>query len=560
MDRVLFLVPPHLKFEDFMNPGPRVRMVRKNNKNFGYVLTDMPLGPLSLSSYLKKHFNVETRILDFNVTLARMPDFNYGSFTEFFHALLASDEWREFNPTVVGITALFTPSYYNLLDLGRVNRELFPHSLILSGGGVPTNMFREMFRDSTAFDALCFGEGEKPLLRLLQSLNRKAMLEQDGCWITRRKVEAGQVKQDFTQDFIFNLDEIPFYYDAVNTDDYSLNPALTSYSGVAKPKIANVHYMTSRGCPYCCTFCSSWTVNGKKMRYHSVERVDTDFAKLVSEFGVEAIVFQDDNFMGDSGVDTTRQQQILLLLKKYGLRAVFQNSLTLVKLKRPVLELMKDVGVDSLVLSVESGSDETLKLIKKPLRLEHSVQVARDCRELGIYTDCNILVGTPGETKKMIEDTRNFLPTIGANWFKVFITTPIVGSEMYEFASANGYLVGDPVNFDYSKANIETKDWTREWLWDTMFSMQMELNFVYNSDMRLGDYQTALIGLHNAISGRYNHAFAHYYASICYEKLGEQDKAHYHLEQAREAAKDPHWRKWLDRYNLLMEESVPVGT
>ena len=135
MDRILFIVPPHLKFEDFMTPGYRVRLVRKNSKNFGYVLTDMPLGPLSLSAYLKKHLEADIRILDFNVLLNKMSDFNYASFAEFFKAVLSSETWREFNPTVVGITALFTPSYHNLLDLGRVSRELFPEALVLSGGG-----------------------------------------------------------------------------------------------------------------------------------------------------------------------------------------------------------------------------------------------------------------------------------------------------------------------------------------------------------------------------------------------------------------------------------------
>ena len=46
--------------------------------------------------------------------------------------------------------------------------------------------------------------------------------------------------------------------------------------------------------------------------------------------------------------------------------------------------------------------------MKKPLKLSIVEQVVEDCRELDIYTYCNIVIGLPGETKDDIEVTRKF--------------------------------------------------------------------------------------------------------------------------------------------------------
>jgi len=86
------------------------------------------------------------------------------------------------------------------------------------------------------------------------------------------------------------------------------------------------------------------------------------------------------------------------------LKAVFQNGLALYALKREFLEALKKAGVENLLLSIESGNENVLKkIMKKPLKLPIVQRVVDDCRELGIYTNANIIVGMPGETPEDIE-------------------------------------------------------------------------------------------------------------------------------------------------------------
>jgi len=545
MDKILFINPPNITFNDFINPSYNI--VQKKYGNYGNVLTDMPLGILSMSAYIKNHIATETKLVDFNIVLNKLESFDFSSFTEFFRDYFSNPDIADYAPSIVGISVLFTPAYQNMLDIGRCCREIFPNAIIVAGGGVPTNAYREIFRDSACFDALCYGEGEKPLLGLVKARDKLKYLEESPSWITRQKVKS---RQTFKYDFIENLDEIPFYdYGILNTSEYGLNPVITTFASLDEKKqnFHVFHVSTSRGCPFRCSFCSSSTVHGRRMRYHSVSRVREDFKRLKDQYGAKTIVFQDDHFMADR----QRAFEIIDIVKELQLTPVFQSGLALYALDRKMLEALKRAGVNPLVLSVESGSNRVLKeIMHKPHNLSIVKRVVDNCRELGIYTDVNILIGLPGETKQDIEDTRAFLKTINATWFRINKATPLVGSEMLDICLKKNYLKGNYLDCNFKKAIIETEDFTAEYIQEMAYFLNLELNFVYNSDFRLGNYEVALKGFENAIRARNDHAIAYYCAAKCYEKLGNLEKAKEYTDIAKMNAKNPFWRRYVDMFDI----------
>ncbi|MDP8229909.1 MAG: radical SAM protein [Candidatus Gorgyraea atricola] len=542
MDKVLFIVPPPIMYVDFVKPDYNARIVKKKNGDFASVLTDMPLGIMSMSSCLKKHAAAETKLLDFATTLNKLESFEYHSFVDFFQQSLST---LDYAPTIVGISSLFTPSYQNMLDIAECCRNIFPDAIIIAGGGIPTNIYKDIFKTSAGFDALCYGEGEKPLLGLVQADDKVSYFEENPSWITRRKVERGQT---FLHDFIEDLDEIPFYdYDICEIDEYGLNPAIEAYSAVTKKK-QNFHVMTSRGCPYHCCFCASHSVHGRRMRYYSIKRIREDFKRLRDQYGAEVIIFQDDHFIAKK----QRAFEIIDIVKELRLTAVFQNGLPLYELDRKMLEALKSAGIDQLVLAIESGSSRVLKeIMHKPLDLSMVKPVADDCRELGIYMDVNILIGLPGETKQDIEDTRAFLKTINANWFRITVATPLVGSEMFDICLKKNYIKGGYIDCHYKKAVVETENFTAEYIQEKAYILNIELNLVENSDFRLGNYEMALRGFENAIRAKNDHAIAYYCAAKCYEKLGNFNKAQQYMDTAKIIVKEsPFWRKYADMFNI----------
>lgn len=548
MDKVLFVVPPTIMYADFVKPDYNVRTAKKKNGIFTSVSTDMPLGIMSMSSYIKKHIQVETRLLDFNIVLNKLGSFNYNSFVDLFRESIAT---LDYEPTIIGISSLFTSSYQSMLDIAQYCRNAFADAIIVAGGGVPTNIYQQIFKDSTSFDALCYGEGEKPLLGLIKTDNKLQYLKESKSWITKDKAINGE---SFEYDFIENLDEIPFYdYDILNPDEYDINPTITTYTGVDNRE-KSFHVMTSRGCPHRCCFCASHTVHGRRMRYHSVNRVREDFKRLRDRYGAKTLVFQDDNLVANK----QRVYEIIDIVRELKLRAVFQNGLNLYAFDRKMLEALKNAGVNQLVLAVESGSNRVLKeIIHKPLNLDIVKRVADDCRALGIYTDVNILIGFPGETKEDIDDARRFLETIRTNWFRIVVATPLVGSEMLDLCIKKNYLKHGFIDCNYRKAVVETEAFTAEWIQEKAYLLNLELNFVKNSDFSLGHYRTALKGFENAIKAKSNHAFAYYYAAKCYRALGELDKAREYMDTAKRIInEDSLWSKYATMFNIVIEECL----
>ena len=546
MEKILFIMPPNITYGEFVAPPQNVKQTAKNGGQvFGSVITDIPMGPLSLSAYLKKHVAVETRLIDFNVELNRVERFDYPSFREYFEAFLAAPEVIAFAPTIVGISTLFAPSYLSFIELAEISRAIFPDALLLGGGNLPTAVYREIMQDTDAFDAICYGEGEKPMLQLLQVPDKQAYLEASPTWVTRQKL-SGQ--QEFQHDFIWDLDEIPYLdYELLDVAGYDINPTMYYYTS-EKERNKGMAIMTSRGCPFKCIFCASHKAHGRDMRYHSVERVVEDAQRLKERYGAETIIILDDHFMGDR----PRAFQIVDRLSQAEHKLFFPNALALYALERNFLELLQRASVKQLILAVESGSDRVLKrVMKKPLKLEIVRRVANDCRDLGIYTDCNILIGLPGETKQDIADTRAFLKTINADWFRINVATPLAGSEMYDICETKNYFKAIPILGNYKKAIVETEDFTAAYIQEASYLMNIELNFVHNANMKLGHYEMALDSFANVLKAKYDHPIAHYYVSICHDKLNNREAAERSMELARQFARgNAFWTEIIESFGL----------
>ncbi|MEK7072363.1 MAG: radical SAM protein [Patescibacteria group bacterium] len=547
-DRLLFIVPPYITYTSFVKPDFNERVVFKKNGSFGSLVTEMPLGILSISSYLKKNINsIEIKFIDFNVVLNKMVDFSFGSFIELFYDFFSKKEWIDFKPTVVGISTLFAPAYHNMIDLGQAVRDLFPSALIVAGGGIPTNMFNQIFKESYCFDALCYGEGEKPFLGLMMAEDKVYFLENNLSWITNKKIKN---KQSFEHDFVQDLDEIPFLdYDILNIKDYGINPILSLFPLEEERKRKGMSVMISRGCPHRCSFCSSYTVHGRKMRYYSMKRVKEDFKRLKDKYGAETLIFFDDHLMADK----KRVYEIFDIIKNLRLTAFFPNSLALYALDRKMLEALKSIGVNNLVLSVESGSNRVLKeIMHKPLNLSIVKRVVDDCRQLGIVSDVSILIGLPGETKQDIEDARSFLKTLNGSWFRISMATPLVGSEMLDVCLKNNYIKGDYINCDFKRAIVETEDFTPEYIQEKAYFLNLELNFVENNDFKLGNYAVALKGFENTIRVKNDHAFAYYFAAKCCLTMNLDEKyREYKIKYEKILKESVFWRNLVNQFVLV---------
>ena len=535
----------HITWESFCNPKFFNLSVKKNDgRYYNLPRTDFPLGVLSMSSYIKDSVDIGSKLIDFNAEVSSISEVPFGSFDElcrfFFQRL------EGYTPDIVGISSLFSPSYENFLTCGREARDLWGESIIVGGGNIPTNSYELIYKSSAGdvFDGLCFGEGERPMRELVMSQDYYDYLDSSTAWITKDKVASGR---DFKpeHDFVIDLDEIPFYdYELCDFNKHQANQLASSFGG---EESFSFHVMTSRGCPFKCTFCASHQTHGREMRYHSIDRVRKDFSKIVNEYGAESLVFQDDHLMADK----QRVYEILSVVKDLEVNSVYQNGLTLYSMDKQMLQAFYDAGVRQLVLPVESGSEKVLKhQMRKPLKMKISYRVAKDCREMGIYTNTNILIGMPGETKHDLEEARKNLKSLETNWFGIACASPIVGSEMHEVSLKNGYISDQTTGSDYRLAVVSTEDFSAEFIQEYQYVMNLDLNFVNNQDLRHSNWEWAILGFDKVLSVKEDHAFAYYCLSYIYRNTGEDKLAVSCYDKYLSLIEDPFWGRWAYIFSL----------
>ena len=300
--RVLFIVPPYLAVDEILTGEPESWLAN----------CAAPLGVLSIAAYIDKYTEVDLTLLDLNASIAkRNKDFINSEWNEFLKEEMTALQMNS-DPHIVGITSIFNSQLGYLQLISEYSKTFWPEAIVTTGGGGPSNLSQEVFDMAPSIDAIAVGEAEKSFLNLVRAENRNDFLETGRAWKTRKRLQAGEV---ISHDYVEDLDDIPFYkYDLLDKSfgvtrkidgsvykDYKKGePNQKNHNGGHFPnrKLSYVKegtvaasLMTSRGCPFFCTFCSTHTMHGRSMRYHSVERVVEDAKRLRDDYGVNTILF-----------------------------------------------------------------------------------------------------------------------------------------------------------------------------------------------------------------------------------------------------------------------------
>ncbi len=197
-----------------------------------------------------------------------------------------------------------------------------------------------------------------------------------------------------------------------------------------------VSIYTGRGCRSKCTFCL-WpqTVGGHKYRVRSPQNV-VDEVRWIKENmpEVKEIFFDDDTFTDFR----PRAEEIARGLGKLG---VTWSCNAKANVPYDTLKIMKDNGLRLLLVGYESGNDQILHNIRKGLRTDIARRFTSDCRKLGIAIHGTFILGLPGETADTIRETIQFAVDINPHTIQVSLAAPYPGTELYDQAVKNGWLV-----------------------------------------------------------------------------------------------------------------------
>jgi len=342
---------------------------------------------------------------------------------------------------IVGLTAM-TPSINTAITIACHLKKANPDLTIILGGPHATLLPEETLSSSPAIDMVVRGEGEQTTIELLQALEDKQPLSKI-LGISYRT--DGRIGSNPARLKNIDLDSLPFLgYHLLPWQRYKPHPP----HGRALPFAAII---TSRGCPYHCSYCSK-PIFGNKFRGQSPERVVEEIAYYKDNFGIKELAFYDDVFT----LNKKRAYTIAEEIMKRGLKIGWTCETRVNLVDKDLLNHMKKAGCYAIAYGIESASPEILGTLNKDISTDEVEETIRLTQEAGLQTIGYFMIGCPGENQETIAKTIEFAKKLKVDFAQFAITTPFPGTELY-----NLYLKdkGDDIpweNFIYGGIDNKT--------------------------------------------------------------------------------------------------------
>jgi len=356
-------------------------------------------------------------------------DGDHAVWSEFRNLLTTSD------PDIIGVSVM-SAKLESALKIAAISKDMNPGRRVIFGGFHPTVAPDEILNHA-AVDFVIRGEGEHTLLESCRALigERSELSGINGLSFRRN----GDVVHNPPRPLESNLGA--FHY-----------PTREEYLHLELyPKLSLGAMMSSRGCPYDCTFCNAKSIWSRKVRYREVDEVISEMAWLKEKYGVPRYTFNDDSFT----VNRSRTEKLLekIVASKLGVPWVCQTRTDL--LDENLLKKMIAAGCVSLAIGLESVSDRMLKIIKKNLTMASFKKalafIERSNIDYGVY----LMVGFPEETEEEILKSIDFVRASRAPFIGLSVFTPYPGCESYQRAKEMGVIKGELDWSSYSHQSIE---------------------------------------------------------------------------------------------------------
>ncbi len=398
----------------------------------------IPVGVASLAAFLRD--KVEVSVLDAVVEdHSRLVALNKHTVRYGMSFDAIAQRIEDEAPDLLGISCLFSSQFPFIREIAKRAKDLDPDMVIVTGGTHPS-FLPEYALESTKLDYVIIGEGELPLMELINRHNSCRSVA-DMPAIAYR--DNGDIKVNNEHWMIENLDDLPFpARDMFPVEKYF--KIHLPMQGLTKSR-RNLSVATSRGCPFRCTFCSSCFHWGNKLRLRSIESVLAEFEMLKDRFDIREIKFEDDNLTHDRERAKALFQG--MIDRKLDFAWNTPNGVSVRNMDDELLDLMKRSGCYELTIAVESGDPYVLKhIIHKPINLDMVRKAAKLIKAHGIGTNAYFICGFPGESRENLMNTFKVLRELETDRHYLFMYTPLPGTPLAEKAIESGLL---PKDYDY---------------------------------------------------------------------------------------------------------------
>jgi anaerobic magnesium-protoporphyrin IX monomethyl ester cyclase len=398
--RALLIFPPDTH-------AVRAMYTFQDNDNTG-IGVKPPLGPMFVAAYLKNNSPHDVRILDCQIL--RLDE----------EAI--KREIREYKPDVVGVCA-WTDFWYDAWRCIQLAKEVDPQ-IHVTVGGPHIGIYADVTLQHSGCDSVIVGDGEVPFQWLVNALSNGVRPSHlPGLHFKEHGVKQGP------QEFYIHgdLDSLPF-------PDRTMLPHKRYHSVVAKHDFVTT-MITSRGCPYKCTFCK---LSFQKTLSRSADDVLKEL-EAIAALGIREIEVYDDTF-------TWSKKRLIDICKgivERGLDFDWAIRDRVSSATPEAMEWLAKAGCRRIHFGVESGSNKTLQTIKKAINTDQAIEAVRLAKQHGIQVLTYFMLGLPGETLEDMRETIRFAKRLDPDYATFSVTVPYAGTEIYADALAQGVIPHD---------------------------------------------------------------------------------------------------------------------
>jgi radical SAM superfamily enzyme YgiQ (UPF0313 family) len=401
------------------------------------------------------------------------------------------DVIRQLDADLYGMSC-WTANRRGVALAARSIREHHPRAHIVVGGPHATPLAAEMLQHVEEIDTVALGESEPAFLELIDRLQKGQPVT--GIAGTAYRM-SGRVELGGPQASIADLDSL------ASPQDYFDTHIL----------------MTSRGCPWACTFCGAETTWGRGFRGQSVPYVLDAMSKVLARLPVKMIQIKDDTF-------TTNKKRVIELcrgIRERDLRFFWSCDTRVDLLTEPLLREMRLAGCERLSLGVESGSQAILDAIDKKITVGEIIESTELAKKFGIRVRYYMMLGNRGETAQTFRETLDFLARARPHQYIFSCLSIYPGTRDFDDAEKAGWLdreVYFTQNFQELKTPFDASEADTE-LMNRWFSQNSGLRESYEEGVaeyraileRLGDHHAAHMDLAGALvrDGAFEEAEAH---------------------------------------------------
>jgi radical SAM superfamily enzyme YgiQ (UPF0313 family) len=412
-----------------------------------------PIGPAYLAAVLKRA-GYDVSIVDavgadiYRITRSPCNRFN-------FQGLLTEDiiSRLDQNVRIVGVSLMFSQEWIEHRSLIRAIRAARPQAVIVAGGEHSTAMPEYILRDCPEINYIVAGEGEITFLELCHAILLGKSPDQIGgiAFID----DNGRYIQNGLSGRISSIDELPQpAWDLCPVENYFID---NWTMGIAMGR--NMPILATRGCPYQCTFCSNPTMWTTRYLMRSPTDVVDEIEHLIEDYQANSIDFFDLTAI----VKRDWIIEFCRILSERNICVAWQlpSGTRSEALDEQTLRAIYDAGCRYLVYAPESGSEETLRHIKKKLRLSRLLDSVRTALSIGHTVKVNFIIGFPHERLKNVFETLFLvcrLAIAGCSDCNIAMFAPYPGSELFNQLRSAGTI--PELNDDYFRGLILQFDFT----------------------------------------------------------------------------------------------------